>query len=1125
MNGSSCLRSKPIGSSCGSCAAPAVGKDAHQREAMIFSSKGYSRCKLVPLLVIAIGILSQAGITAQFIGKAISNNTLILSSKGLADALSNQRIITILVGGRVVLDEGDFRPTLNLTRNVTITGQTTAANLDFNLAQSILLVAQNVKLAFQNVVLSNTALQTSGNANGDNVIQALSAWPTISGSPGSTFQFQNTTTMYGVPNSYNNCTGFQARTALQLQQLAGAANVKQPSPAAIVVSGVYSVQLPVTSKGVRVGSALYISDNSTYICSGNSVKGSKKSFPWWAGLLIGLGVAAIAVAAIILAAFLCLRRQKTVLTDSYTAEIESVKARASLMTTPTGGEGWTPPPSAQHSGGYNTAVNSRTSSMPGLMPEKNLRQRTLSNPGQRGGSGGSLEDMHSQLLGMKLQHGLDGVEVGPLLGRGSYGSVFKGRWRGTLVAIKVIESGLSDAGDDGSRESLLSASIAHPNVVACFKICLVRSRVADPSNDSGQLQPNSSQCLSDADIAAARAAPGSGAGSLPKPPASPTEALNSNASGPIKGGRDIFSNRAAEQTTPRAVPADAANQTGIVLEVMDSKSDAPTVERLGELQTWMLLEYCDRGSLEQAVQMHRFYKRGTKTLDLASIYRTLLDIAAGVDHLHALGIVHADLKPGNVLLKSTATDSRGFICKLADFGLSRMMIEQHTHVSAATTGTVPYMPPEMLQKHRMTKAIDIYSFGIIMNQLFTEETPFAGMTMPAILMGVVKEGLRPDTSDNQPPAFAALRDRCWDVDMNNRPSIQTVMGELLEQSRAPAAPAQATVRKSASGPPASPFMQQTTHVTAQQPHQQQQHQVAPPTSSAAILPTAVAADTPQPDSTACLSAQSNRDLPVKRISSQTPKETIQLQDSALLTELSLAMPPSSHRSSLDVSHTALQEQHPAPVAGGMSGSPFGVGNVPGTLHTPSATEWSGADNQQGTRRRSAPDMAREAYPGDDTMSSEQQDTIAKQSSGGDPSMWKMSMRRSSSSNGIFEMPGPHSNSSTAARAPVAAPRETGSPSNESFRPLLLKSSSQRGTIRYSLDTGSRLVSARSTSLRLNDRRSALLPSGNKEQFVPLDSTAEGNQDSKNRVESSSASFPTLSGSSASSAHPVIRLSE
>lgn len=78
---------------------------------------------------------------------------------------------------------------------------------------------------------------------------------------------------------------------------------------------------------------------------------------------------------------------------------------------------------------------------------------------------GTLEGMHAQLLGMRLQHGLDGVEVGPLLGKGSFGSVYKGRWRGTLVAIKVLEAGLSEAGDDGSRESLLSASIAHPNVV------------------------------------------------------------------------------------------------------------------------------------------------------------------------------------------------------------------------------------------------------------------------------------------------------------------------------------------------------------------------------------------------------------------------------------------------------------------------------------------------------------------------------------------------------------------------------------------------------------------------------------------------------------------------------------
>ena len=47
-----------------------------------------------------------------------------------------------------------------------------------------------------------------------------------------------------------------------------------------------------------------------------------------------------------------------------------------------------------------------------------------------------------------------------------------------------------------------------------------------------------------------------------------------------------------------------------------------------------------------------------------AVYRCLIDIAAGMDYLHSIGIMHGDLKAANVLCKSTATDPRGFTCKV-----------------------------------------------------------------------------------------------------------------------------------------------------------------------------------------------------------------------------------------------------------------------------------------------------------------------------------------------------------------------------------------------------------------------------------------------------------------------------
>jgi serine/threonine protein kinase len=75
----------------------------------------------------------------------------------------------------------------------------------------------------------------------------------------------------------------------------------------------------------------------------------------------------------------------------------------------------------------------------------------------------------------------------------------------------------------------------------------------------------------------------------------------------------------------------------------------------------------------------------------------LLDVAMGMDYLHRLGILHTDLKPSNVLLKTaarSANDAMGCTCKLADFGLSRVLETNATHISTNTIGTIAYQPEE-----------------------------------------------------------------------------------------------------------------------------------------------------------------------------------------------------------------------------------------------------------------------------------------------------------------------------------------------------------------------------------------------------------------------------------------------
>jgi hypothetical protein len=110
----------------------------------------------------------------------------------------------------------------------------------------------------------------------------------------------------------------------------------------------------------------------------------------------------------------------------------------------------------------------------------------------------------------------------------------------------------------------------------------------------------------------------------------------------------------------------------------------------------------------------------------ALVAEVLAQLAGGLNRLHQAGIVHRDLKPENVLVRSTAP----IRLAITDFGLSRV-IEQSV-VFASSSRTLAYAAPESLSG-QISPARDWWSLGIIVRELLTGRTPFAGMSETAVV--------------------------------------------------------------------------------------------------------------------------------------------------------------------------------------------------------------------------------------------------------------------------------------------------------------------------------------------------------------------------------------------------------
>lgn len=95
-------------------------------------------------------------------------------------------------------------------------------------------------------------------------------------------------------------------------------------------------------------------------------------------------------------------------------------------------------------------------------------------------------------------------------------------------------------------------------------------------------------------------------------------------------------------------------------------------------------------------------------LEEGEVCRVAAQVAEALNYAHANGVVHCDIKPGNILLTETGR------VKIADFGISRVMQEENTGLTGLVVGTPAYMSPEQIKGERPTPLTDMYALGIVM---------------------------------------------------------------------------------------------------------------------------------------------------------------------------------------------------------------------------------------------------------------------------------------------------------------------------------------------------------------------------------------------------------------------------
>jgi hypothetical protein len=144
---------------------------------------------------------------------------------------------------------------------------------------------------------------------------------------------------------------------------------------------------------------------------------------------------------------------------------------------------------------------------------------------------------------------------------------------------------------------------------------------------------------------------------------------------------------------------------------------------------YIAMELVDGENLDQLIA-----RRASLPIPLKLVYA--MQACSAFDYAHKRGIVHRDIKPGNVML------SKEGVVKVVDFGIARVLDTSKTQ-TGMLIGTFAYMSPEQYQGEHADERSDIWSFGVLLYELLVYQRPFAGTTPASLMLSICSQVPRP----------------------------------------------------------------------------------------------------------------------------------------------------------------------------------------------------------------------------------------------------------------------------------------------------------------------------------------------------------------------------------------------